>query len=133
MRISDWSSDVCSSDLGPCPCAYTVYGGHYGLGTSPHRLDQITRHACEIQQFRHAHVRKRANDLMHIASRAKVASRSRHDHSLDIGGVYQPSKQVTDFGIITERQGILALRPVKGQCGTLDIGGNRPQKEPGLV
>src|SRR3546814_6772321 len=70
---------------------------------------------------------------MHIASRAKVASRSRHDHRLDIGGVYQPSKQVTDFGIRTERQGILALRPVQGQCGKLAIGGHRPQKVPGLV
>src|SRR3546814_17610247 len=108
MRISDWSSDVCSSDLGPCPCAYTVYGGHYRLGTSPHRLDQITRHACEIQQFRHAHVRKRANDLMHIASRAKVAYRSRHDHRLDIGGVYQPSQQVTDL----ERKGVVEGRSV---------------------
>src|SRR3546814_11876439 len=32
MRISDWSSDVCSSDLGGVPCAGIVKADGYGLG-----------------------------------------------------------------------------------------------------
>src|SRR3546814_15991862 len=30
MRISDWSSDVCSSDLGRLRCAVALGGGHGG-------------------------------------------------------------------------------------------------------
>src|SRR3546814_11931867 len=44
MRISDWSSDVCSSDLDPqegvlvWPDLHACGGGGHGLGVGPHRL-----------------------------------------------------------------------------------------------
>src|SRR3546814_2197850 len=34
LRISDWSSDVCSSDLGPCPFAAEFRAQLNGLGPS---------------------------------------------------------------------------------------------------
>src|SRR3546814_9607465 len=36
MRISDWSSDVCSSDLADCHCA--VLGAHSGGGAKCYRV-----------------------------------------------------------------------------------------------
>src|SRR3546814_5248484 len=58
MRISDWSSDVCSSDLGPVPQQPGVAGGagqrlldllqgRPGAGMEPrHRLPEIGRASC---------------------------------------------------------------------------------------
>src|SRR3546814_2367166 len=46
MRISDWSSDVCSSDLGDCPmrvCAAPDYLARHG---TPRRVADLSNHNC---------------------------------------------------------------------------------------
>src|SRR3546814_11299020 len=45
MRISDWSSDVCSSDLGDVPEREPVYGLSEGLTNN--RLRQLAAQALE--------------------------------------------------------------------------------------
>src|SRR3546814_4400113 len=49
MRISDWSSDVCSSDLSPsgfaqCESEYMRVVKGYGIGSTPRRPDISLRH-----------------------------------------------------------------------------------------
>src|SRR3546814_6614847 len=43
MRISDWSSDVCSSDLGYAPSYYGWYGDYYYPGTGVYVYDRYRR------------------------------------------------------------------------------------------
>src|SRR3546814_8389922 len=46
MRISDWSSDVCSSDLqNPGKLRY----GHPGIGTTPHLSAELLKQMTNIQ------------------------------------------------------------------------------------
>ena len=52
----------------PSPGANAVNRRNDGLWAQPHGLDQLTRHARELQQLGHAHLGERANDFMHIAA-----------------------------------------------------------------
>src|SRR3546814_10065703 len=62
MRISDWSSDVCSSDLMDQDLVVDRARGHRGL-----RLLHAGDHACERTEATHtAHLRELSAQVVHV-------------------------------------------------------------------
>src|SRR3546814_3122234 len=51
MRISDWSSDVCSSDLGPCATSHDALRGGICLSRRPFNLSNAIWR-CEFEDYR---------------------------------------------------------------------------------
>ena len=60
--------------IAPAPAHTPSIAAIDRLRAGAHRLDQVARHAREGQQVRHAHLRQRADDLVHVAARAEVAA-----------------------------------------------------------
>src|SRR5437773_1753796 len=93
--------------------AHAVHGGDDRLRAVAHRLDQVTRHARELQQLGLAHLRERPDDLVHIPARAEIAARARHDHRLDVARVAQPPEEIAQLAVGFEGKGILLFRPIE--------------------
>ena len=99
---------------GACACADAINRRNDGLRTQAHGLDQVARHACELEHLGHRHLRERANDFMDITTRAKITACACEHHHLDVVGQLQRSKQVTQFGIRIKGQRVLTLGTVQG-------------------
>ena len=97
--------------------ADAVDGADDGLRTAAHGLDQIARHAGELQQLGHAHLRQRADDVVHVAAGAEVATLARQHHHLHVGGVAQAVEQVAQLGVAVEGERVLAFRAVERDGG----------------
>src|SRR6478672_9977603 len=64
--------------------ANTLDRGDDRLRAASHRPDQVTRHSSEPQQSFAIHFGQRADDLMDIAARAKIAARAANDDDLHL-------------------------------------------------
>ena len=91
--------------------AYAVHRRHDRLRAMTHRLHQVARHAREILQFRRAHARERSDDVVHVAAGAEVSTGPRDHDGFDVARQRKRAKQVAEFRIRLEGQGILALGP----------------------
>src|SRR3989442_8909614 len=80
----------------------------------PHRLDQIARHARELEQLRHLHPGERADDLVHVATGTEISSGATEYNALDLLFALETKEKISQLGIRLECQGILALRAVQG-------------------
>ena len=58
----------------PCAYAYAIDCGDNGLAAVHDGFDQIAGHAGEGQKLFHGHFGQGADDVVHIAARAEVAS-----------------------------------------------------------
>jgi hypothetical protein len=97
--------------------AHAVDRRDHRLRAGAHRLDHVTGHARERQQAGHVELGERANDVMHVAARAKVLTRAIQYHGLDVVGVGQRAEQLAQLGVRIEGERVLALGPVEGQRG----------------
>src|SRR3546814_11541821 len=94
MRISDWSSDVCSSDLRPCGCgpARLEIGARFGAHVPPGVIDH------ELAQSFLAHLNDRANQVLLSQRIALIdgdgapVQQSRYGHPRD-GALQQDREQ----------------------------------------
>ena len=73
--------------------ANSVNGANDRLRTIAHGLDQVASHTGKGQQLGHAHAGEWADDLVHIAARAKICAGTGHYHRLDIGAAAQAVEQ----------------------------------------
>ena len=96
-----------------------------------HGLDEVTRHAGELQHLGHAHGGEGPDDLVHIAAGAKVVARAGDHHHFHIGGEFKPLKQVAQLGIRLKGKRVLAIRAVQGD-GAHAVR-EAPDKMPGHV
>jgi len=68
---------------------------------------------------------------VYVTTGAEVASAAPHDNGVDVVGINQRAKQVAQFCVGVEGQGVLALGAIEGDGG--DTRGYFPQKMVRLV
>jgi len=89
----------CHGDAGAGAGADAVDGGDHRLAAGAHGLDQIAGHAGEFQKLRHLHLGQRADDFMHITTRAKITAGAGDDHRINILGVVELAEGVAQLGV----------------------------------
>src|SRR2546425_7497030 len=102
--------------------ARAVHGGDDRLRAVAHRLDQVSRHARELEQLGLAHLRERPDDLVHVAAGAEIAARARHDHRPDIVRVAQGAEQIPQLAVGFEGKRVLLFRPVEREHADPPLG-----------
>src|SRR3546814_7353314 len=94
MRISDWSSDVCSSDLGCAHCNHTGYAGRLGVYEAITIDDEMRRligdNASEDALAEAAFARA---DRLAASARSAVAARS-EEHTSELQSLMRISYAV---------------------------------------
>jgi hypothetical protein len=87
------------------------------LGASAHVLYDIASHACKRQQLWHFELHQGADDIVHIAARAKVTTRPVDHDRMNVCCPLQAGKQVSKFRIALKRDGVFALWAVERDGG----------------
>ena len=79
-----------------------------------HCLDEIAGHAREFDQAGHVLLEQRTDDVVDVASGAKVAAAGSEHHRADIVGGRKIPEKIAQFRVAFEGQRVFSLRPVEG-------------------
>src|SRR3546814_12081196 len=100
MRISDWSSDVCSSDLGGLlgRVAQEVLAEHEAAVLKPAQADQESERACAARQARGFSVDESQRIQRQPGDRTRVVSGKSGAVRVDLGGrrIIKKKHETTD-------------------------------------